>query len=968
MAADSSTAIYYITNDYGESVQVDGSAYDAWLSNPYDGFAVASGTAPGGYEKISVSNEKGEDYTGNFQTVVTGTQVYNQGLEQGQQTFQSGTSYLIDDQERVDRGPGVLGLGELRLTSIDIVQDVSYPGGDDIDTTLPPATEVTPVLTDKRLDSNFTGYSDFPGNDAFGGLTVEETAALDRAIINLAAGFNEKNPFESKTSIENAARAAAQAADLLDYFGDKLTTADRADLETIINVGRQVAQVTAVVEQGVGGAIESLREISLTSEDQTPNEIARSISDRAYAVYESLTRDEKMVLRTLFPDLDKQLGLLQNITGSQNPFASMDNFRVTPYTAQSFQPLGSTEAAVDRAVAAWIAENGSISESEYARIESAVRDSRGTTLQQEGVSQDQQPRIDREIRFASATAGDDPSVQTDILNIEDLNNDPLGVADPTLVQNLLKALDTPKDVKTTVSNALADYFGIDNPLGISAIDRAVKLAINQLPGVSEINRAAGTVRTLDNAATTLSSDQLSPQDLVYTTLSVLALANPQAALLLKALDFLGLKPGPATTQSSTIVPTGGGGGAFDFIDSFSESAGFVNEDDLIVSDDDGFILSDPEDPTSLRVAPEDLFEQQGEDGLFVLREELEEVENIDPDAVDEELIPNFYPNGLPYDDDGNLMPGWAINPETGQPYYKGDDFIDPNTQALAEAARQSAITQAAADRARSQAAIESQRKQANEGDWRVKLRLAGAANYLYKDPGIDQQGILYPLSVTDGVVFPYTPKISSAYKANYSSYDLTHSNYRGYFYQNSYVDEISIDATFTAQDTNEANYLLAVIHFFRSVTKMFYGQDAQRGSPPPLVFLQGLGEFQYNLHPCVVSNFNYELPNDVDYIRARTANIDGTSLLQRRDRQTLPTNSLWSSLIRLSNASPGGLQPGALRYPPSVPTLGTASPTYVPTKIQIQLSLLPIQTRQQVSQQFSLKNFANGNLLKGGFW
>jgi hypothetical protein len=126
MAADSSTAIYYITNDYGESVQVDGSAYDAWLSNPYDGFAVASGTAPGGYEKISVSNEKGEDYTGNFQTVVTGTQVYNQGLEQGQQTFQSGTSYLIDDQERVDRGPGVLGLGELRLTSIDIVQDVSY--------------------------------------------------------------------------------------------------------------------------------------------------------------------------------------------------------------------------------------------------------------------------------------------------------------------------------------------------------------------------------------------------------------------------------------------------------------------------------------------------------------------------------------------------------------------------------------------------------------------------------------------------------------------------------------------------------------------------------------------------------------------------------------------------------------------------------------------------------------------------
>jgi hypothetical protein len=350
------------------------------------------------------------------------------------------------------------------------------------------------------------------------------------------------------------------------------------------------------------------------------------------------------------------------------------------------------------------------------------------------------------------------------------------------------------------------------------------------------------------------------------------------------------------------------------------------------------------------------------------RAAAEGIENFGPDAVNVEDIPEYYPNGLPYDDDGNLNPGWAINPETGEPYYIGENYVDPGTQALADAAREQATIAAATQRARNQQAIEVQRKQANEGDWRVRLRLAAGANYLYKDPGINSEGILWPLSITDGVIFPYTPKISSAYKANYSTTDLTHSNYRGYSYQNSYVDEISINAVFTAQDTTEANYLLAVIHFFRSVTKMFYGQDAQRGAPPPLVFLQGLGEFQYNLHPCVVSSFNYELPNDVDYIRARSTNQAGTSLLQRRDRQTLPTNSLWSSVVRLANATSTGLQPGALRYPPSVPSLGTDSPTYVPTKIEIQLSLLPIQSRQQISQQFSLKNFANGNLLKGGFW
>lgn len=41
--------------------------------------------------------------------------------------------------------------------------------------------------------------------------------------------------------------------------------------------------------------------------------------------------------------------------------------------------------------------------------------------------------------------------------------------------------------------------------------------------------------------------------------------------------------------------------------------------------------------------------------------------------------------------------------------------------------------------------------------------------------------------------------------------------------------------------------------------------------------------------------------------------------------------------------------------------------TYVPTKMEISITLLPMQTREQVSKQFSLENFANGNLLKG-FW
>jgi hypothetical protein len=279
-----------------------------------------------------------------------------------------------------------------------------------------------------------------------------------------------------------------------------------------------------------------------------------------------------------------------------------------------------------------------------------------------------------------------------------------------------------------------------------------------------------------------------------------------------------------------------------------------------------------------------------------------------------------------------------------------------------EEAQQAADQNALITNARQQQTIAQQRRQINNGDWRVRLRLAPASKYLYNAPN---PGILQPLQVTDGIIFPYTPTISTVYKADYDGYALTHSNYKGYFYKSSYVDTISLRCTFTAQGTSEANYLLAVITFLKSATKMFYGQDAERGAPPPLVYLSGLGDYQFNEHSCVITQFDYSLPGDVDYIRAGSANQAGINLTTQRDRQSVSTNSLFGSLNRLAAALlPAGGEPQT-RAPP---TLGLNRPTYVPTKMEISLSLLPIQSRSQVSKQFSLKEFANGNLIRGGFW
>jgi hypothetical protein len=278
-----------------------------------------------------------------------------------------------------------------------------------------------------------------------------------------------------------------------------------------------------------------------------------------------------------------------------------------------------------------------------------------------------------------------------------------------------------------------------------------------------------------------------------------------------------------------------------------------------------------------------------------------------------------------------------------------------------------AATAAKLAQAQQQATIQQRYNQTTQGDWRVRLRLAPGANYLYNDPS---NRLLAPLRVSNGVIFPYTPTISTNFTANYDKYDLTHSNYRGYFYKNSNVGDISVNGTFTAQDTAEAEYLLAVIVFLRSATKMFYGKDEFKGAPPPLVELSGYGQYQFNNHPCLIQSFNYSLPNDVDYIRV-TPNNQGINLSNRQNRvSSSPISTIQSILNRLQNA---GLPRGAVASPGDLGVVnstvaGLGQSTYVPTKMEIQLTLLPVQTREQVSKQFSVKNFSNGNLLKGGFW
>lgn len=354
-----------------------------------------------------------------------------------------------------------------------------------------------------------------------------------------------------------------------------------------------------------------------------------------------------------------------------------------------------------------------------------------------------------------------------------------------------------------------------------------------------------------------------------------------------------------------------------------------------------------------RRTPEDITNEDATIAAFEEESRQQSEQNYDI-LSEPPVVPDNSVQGPPYDDEGNLMPGWTLN-EDNDPVYVGGDFVEPATQVSANKSRSNYLGTGVVNNTQAQATEQDVNNFYQTGDWRVRLSLAPGANYLYKasDPGI-----LLPLNATNGVIFPYTPAVSVVYAAQYDPFDLTHSNYKSYNYKSSSVDQISITCEFTAQDTFEANYLLAVIHFFRSVTKMFYGQDEKPnlGTPPPLCYLSGLGSFQFDKHPLAITSFTYNLPTDVDYIRAtHTTTAAGVN--------KSPSNSGITPTIAMIRGAPNGGNPGSPKW--QTTTGGSVTPTYVPTKMQIQISAVPIVSRNDISRAFSLKKYATGELLRG---
>lgn len=188
-------------------------------------------------------------------------------------------------------------------------------------------------------------------------------------------------------------------------------------------------------------------------------------------------------------------------------------------------------------------------------------------------------------------------------------------------------------------------------------------------------------------------------------------------------------------------------------------------------------------------------------------------------------------------------------------------------------------------------------------DWRVRLNAEWS---IFNSP------LFNLLKETGGVVWPYLPQITISTKANYTQIDPTHNNYPFMAYKNSQVDEIQISGDFSCETETDAAYWIAATTFFKTATKMFFGQGANVGNPPIICNLSGYGGSIFNNVPVIVKSFSVDLKEDVNYVNCNTFNTN----------------------------------------------------TWVPVLSNISVTVQPIYNRERL-RKFSLKDYASGKLGTG---
>lgn len=255
----------------------------------------------------------------------------------------------------------------------------------------------------------------------------------------------------------------------------------------------------------------------------------------------------------------------------------------------------------------------------------------------------------------------------------------------------------------------------------------------------------------------------------------------------------------------------------------------------------------------------------------------------------------------------------------------------------------------------------------NANDWRVRLSMA-------KWTSFNGSPVLKPLKDAGGLIFPYTPTITIASKASYTPINTTHTNYTHQAFRNSDPGSISITAPMWVSDATEGLYWIAMVHYLRSLTKMFSGNDPKAGNPPPIVMLNGYGNYVFKNVPVVVTSMNVRLESTCDYISvpvvgSAAGEIEG--LADSISGTASALGGLFGGSVASVAGAVGSIAGGIGQVAGLAGSLGfggsvSGGIAHVPTKSSFTINLQPMYSRNS-SRKFSLDRFVSGGYLNSPF-
>jgi hypothetical protein len=141
----------------------------------------------------------------------------------------------------------------------------------------------------------------------------------------------------------------------------------------------------------------------------------------------------------------------------------------------------------------------------------------------------------------------------------------------------------------------------------------------------------------------------------------------------------------------------------------------------------------------------------------------------------------------------------------------------------------------------------------------------------------------------DVIVLDVMPSITENRSVSYKSFTPQHHPGEIMKYESTGARDWGVSAKLISRTVEEASRNLVIINILRAWTMPFYGEGTANdgrlgsylGAPPPIITFKAYGEKMIGPVKCVLTSYNWDFPNDIDYIQANAVDPADSSRITK---------------------------------------------------------------------------------------